>query len=133
MRRLKTRKDTRALVGFATADDAAVYRLNAREAVVSTVDVFPPIVDDPFAYGQIAAANALSDCYAVGARPITAMNLVAFPRKVLPLSVLEAILAGGADRCTAAGCSVVGGHSIDDAEPKFGLAVTGLLRPGDEP
>jgi selenide,water dikinase len=130
---LPRRPDARLIYGDGMGDDAAIYDIGDGMRLVQTVDFFPPIVDDPFSYGQIAAANALSDCYAVGAAPITALNLVAFPRKQLPLSVLEAILAGGADRCAAAGTTVVGGHSIDDAEPKFGLAVTGLLRPGDEP
>jgi selenide,water dikinase len=131
---LPRRPDARLLYGDGMGDDAAIYDLgDGGTRIVQTVDFFPPIVDDPFAYGQIAAANALSDIYAVGARPITALNLVAFPRKALPLSVLEAVLAGGADRCAAAGCTVVGGHSIDDAEPKFGLAVTGLLGPGQPP
>jgi selenide, water dikinase len=130
---LPRRPDAHLLYGDGMGDDAAIYDIGGGMRLVQTVDFFPPIVDDPFSYGQIAAANALSDCYAVGARPITALNLVAFPRKVLPLSVLEAILAGGADRCAAGGCTVVGGHSIDDSEPKFGLSVTGLLGPGEDP
>jgi selenide,water dikinase len=126
---LKTRKDPRALVGFATADDAAVYRLNAREAVVSTVDFFPPVVDDPFAYGQIAAANALSDVWAMGARPLFALNLVAFPTQALPVETLARILEGGQSKADEAGIPILGGHSVDDPEPKYGMAVTGVVHP----
>ncbi len=126
---MKTRKDARALVGFATHDDAAVYKLSATQAVVSTVDFFPPVVDDPFAYGQIAAANALSDIWAMGARPLFALNLVAFPTKVLGLEVLTAILQGGQSKADEAGIPVLGGHSVDDPEPKYGMAVTGVVHP----
>jgi len=126
---LKTRKDPRALVGFATADDAAVYRLNAREAVVSTVDFFPPVVDDPFAYGQIAAANALSDVWAMGARPLFALNLVAFPTQALPMETLARILEGGQNKADEADIPILGGHSVDDPEPKYGMAVTGVVHP----
>jgi selenide,water dikinase len=127
--RLKTRKDPRVLVGFGTHDDAAVYRLSATQAVVSTVDFFPPVVDDPYAFGQIAAANALSDIWAMGARPILALNLVAFPIKELGVGVLEAILRGGQSKADEAGIPVLGGHSIDDPEPKYGMAVTGVIHP----
>jgi len=116
-------------VGFATADDAAVYRLNAREAVVSTVDFFPPVVDDPFAYGQIAAANALSDVWAMGARPLFALNLVAFPTQALPVETLARILEGGQNKADEAGIPILGGHSVDDPEPKYGMAVTGVVHP----
>jgi len=116
-------------VGFATADDAAVYRLSAREAVVSTVDFFPPVVDDPFAYGQIAAANALSDVWAMGARPLFALNLVAFPTQALPLEILARILEGGQSKADEAGIPILGGHSVDDPEPKYGMAVTALVHP----
>jgi len=129
LRHLKTRKDPRALVGFSTHDDAAVYQLSATQAVVSTADFFPPVVDDPFAFGQIAAANALSDIWAMGARPLFALNLVAFPSKVLGLSVLEAILKGGQSKADEAGIPILGGHTIDDPEPKYGMAVTGLVHP----
>lgn len=129
LRHLKTKKDSRALVGFATHDDAAVYKLSANEAVVSTVDFFPPVVDDPFSFGQIAAANALSDIWAMGARPLFALNLVAFPSKALGLSVLEAILQGGQSKAEEAGIPVLGGHSVDDPEPKYGMAVTGVVHP----
>lgn len=115
-------------MGFSTGDDAAVYRLNAREAVVQTVDFFPPVVDDPYQYGAIAAANALSDIYAMGARPLFALNLVGFPREQ-PLKVLKAILAGGQDKAAEAGIPILGGHSVQDPEPKYGLAVTGVVHP----
>jgi len=116
-------------VGFATHDDAAVYRLNAREAVVSTVDFFPPVVDDPFAFGQIAAANALSDIWAMGARPLFALNLVFFPTEALPLETLARILEGGQSKADEAGIPILGGHSVDDPEPKYGMAVTGVVHP----
>ena len=116
-------------MGFATADDAAVYRLNAREAVVSTVDFFPPVVDDPFAYGQIAAANALSDVWAMGARPLFALNLVAFPTQALPVETLARILEGGQNKADEADIPILGGHSVDDPEPKYGMAVTGVVHP----
>ncbi len=116
-------------MGFATHDDAAVYKLSATQAVVSTADFFPPVVDDPFAFGQIAAANALSDIWAMGARPLFALNLVAFPTKVLGLKVLQAILEGGQDKADEAGIPVLGGHSVDDPEPKYGMAVTGVVHP----
>ena len=100
-------------------------------ALVQTVDFFPPIVDDPYDYGAIAAANALSDVYAVGGRPISALNIAAFPRD-LPLEIFASVLAGGMDKATEAGCSIVGGHTVDDREPKYGLAVTGLVEPGKQ-
>ena len=110
-------------------DDAAVYRLADDLALVHTVDVFTPVVDDPYHYGAISAANALSDVYAMGGRPILALNIVGFPRSKLPMSVLEEILHGGADKATEAGVIIAGGHSIDDPEPKYGLAVTGIVHP----
>ncbi len=116
-------------MGFATHDDAAVYKLSATQAVVSTADFFPPVVDDPFCFGQIAAANALSDIYAMGARPLFALNLVAFPTKQLGLPVLEAILKGGSSKADEAGIPILGGHSVDDPEPKYGMAVTGVVHP----
>ena len=116
-------------MGFATHDDAAVYRLSAREAVVSTVDFFPPVVDDPFAFGQIAAANALSDVWAMGARPLFALNLVAFPTQALPTETLARILEGGQSKADEAGIPILGGHSVDDPEPKYGMAVTGVVHP----
>ena len=121
--------DANVLVGFETGDDAAVYRLSDELALVQTLDFFPPIVDDPFDYGAIAAANALSDVYAMGGRPISALNVAAFPRD-LPLKIFASVLAGGMEKATEAGCSIVGGHTVDDREPKYGLAVTGLVEPG---
>ncbi|MCP3103827.1 selenide, water dikinase SelD [Myxococcus sp. K15C18031901] len=125
---LKPLKAPQALVGFATNDDAAVYKLAPGMAVVETVDFFPPVVDDPFQFGAIAAANALSDIYAMGARPLFALNLVCFPDE-LPRSVLSKILAGGQSKADEAGIPILGGHSIRDPEPKFGMAVTGVVHP----
>jgi selenide,water dikinase len=117
------------LVGLDTSDDAGVYRLNDDLALVQTVDFFTPIVDDPYAFGQIAAANALSDIYAMGGKPLTVLNIVAFPISTLDKSILADILRGAGDKVQEAGATLVGGHSIDDKEPKFGLAVTGLVHP----
>lgn len=117
------------LVGLSAADDAAVYRLNDDQAIISTVDFFPPIVDDPYDFGAIAAANALSDIYAMGGQVLFAINLVAFP-STLDNSILTEILRGGAEKVAEAGAVVVGGHSVNDKEPKYGLAVTGLIHPG---
>ncbi|AGC43612.1 selenide, water dikinase SelD [Myxococcus landrumensis] len=125
---LKSSRGPQALVGFNTNDDAAVYRLTPGLAVVETVDFFPPVVDDPFQFGAIAAANALSDIYAMGAKPLFALNLVGFPDS-LPMSVLSKILAGGQSKVDEAGISILGGHSIRDPEPKYGLAVTGVVDP----
>jgi selenide,water dikinase len=116
-------------VGPETSDDAAVYRLTPELAIVQTVDYITPVVDDPYACGAVAAANSLSDIYAMGARPLFALNVVGFPTGTLPLSVLEAILKGGADKAAEAGVAIVGGHSIDDPEPKYGLVVTGIVHP----
>jgi selenide, water dikinase len=121
--------DPRVLVATATADDAGVVRLSDDLALVQTVDFFTPIVDDPYAFGRIAATNALSDIYAMGAVPVSALNLVAYPLETLGPEVLAEILRGGADAVAAAGASIVGGHSIDDPEPKYGLAVTGTVHP----
>jgi selenide, water dikinase len=121
--------DANLLVGAGTADDAGVYRLTDELALVQTVDFFTPIVDDPFDFGRIAAANALSDVYAMGGRPVTALNLVAFPLESLGRDVLAEILRGGAAGAAEAGVAIVGGHSIDDPEPKYGLAVTGVVHP----
>jgi selenide,water dikinase len=121
--------DPNVIVGPETCDDAAVYRLTAELALVLTVDYFTPIVDDPGAFGAIAAANALSDVYAMGGRPIAMLSIVGFPRERLPMEILGAILRGGAEKAREAGVSVVGGHSIDDAEPKVGYAVIGLVHP----
>jgi selenide, water dikinase len=129
VRGMPAQDDPDLLVGTATADDAGVYRISDRVALVQTVDFFTPIVDDPYDFGRIAAANALSDVYAMGGRPLTALNLVAFPLERLGPDILSAILRGGFDMCAQAGAAVVGGHSIDDPEPKFGLAVTGIVDP----
>jgi selenide, water dikinase len=121
--------DPNLLVGLDTSDDAAVYRLRDDLAIVVTTDFFTPIVDDPYDWGRVAATNALSDVYAMGGRPLLALNLVAWPREGLPFELLARVLDGGADVAHAAGCVVAGGHSIDDAEPKFGLAVVGVVHP----
>jgi selenide,water dikinase len=123
--------DPDLLVGFDTADDAAVYRLRDDLAIVVTTDFFTPIVDDPYDWGRIAATNALSDVYAMGGTPLLALNLVAWPREGLPFELLAAVLDGGADVARAAGCLIAGGHSIDDAEPKYGLAVVGTVHPDE--
>ena len=116
-------------MGFETCDDAAVYRLSDNVAFISTVDFITPPVDDPYWFGQIAAANALSDVYAMGGKPLTALNLVMFPTKKLESSILREILRGGCDKVSEAGASIAGGHSVDDNEPKYGLAVTGVVHP----
>jgi selenide,water dikinase len=121
--------DPRVLVAADTADDAAVVQLTPELAIVQTADFFTPIVDDPYAFGRIAATNALSDVYAMGGRPVSALNLVAYPLETLGPDVLREILRGGADAVAAAGAAVVGGHSIDDPEPKYGMAVTGVVAP----
>jgi selenide,water dikinase len=131
LRGLAAVTDPNVLVGAAGADDAAVYRLSDDLALVQTVDFFTPIVDDPYDFGRIAATNALSDIYAMGGRPIMALNLVAFPLETLGGDVLAQIMRGADDAVRAAGASIVGGHSIDDPEPKFGLAVTGLVHPDE--
>lgn len=123
-----TSTDPAILVGLDTPDDAAVYRIDDSTALVQTVDFFTPIVDDARSWGRIAAANALSDVYAMGGKPITALNLVGWPRS-LGFDLLGRVLEGGEEVCTQAGVAVVGGHSVDDPEPKFGLAVTGLVTP----
>jgi selenide, water dikinase len=117
------------LVGLATSDDAAVYRVSEDLAIVLTTDFFTPVVDDPYEFGRIAVTNALSDIYAMGARPVLALNIVAYPARSLPLDTLEEILRGGADQAAAAGVSIAGGHSIDDPEPKYGLCVMGIVDP----
>jgi selenide, water dikinase len=125
-------EDPALLVGSDTLDDAAIYRLTDDIALVQTVDFFTPVVDDPYDFGRIAAANAFSDIYAMGGRPLTALNIVAFPSGTLPLEHLGRILQGGAAIARQAGATIVGGHTIDDPEPKYGLAVTGIVKPGDE-
>jgi len=121
-------KDDNLLVGIETSDDAAVYRLNDEMAVIQTLDFFTPVVDDPYTFGQIAAANSLSDVYAMGGKPTVAMNIVCFPN-CLPIEVLGEILKGGADKVLEAGAVVVGGHSVQDDEPKYGLSVMGVVHP----
>jgi selenide, water dikinase len=121
--------DERVLVGFATSDDAGVYRLSDDLALVQTVDFFTPVVDDPYDFGRIAAANALSDVYAMGGRPITALNIAAFPVETLGTEILARILEGGAAVAAEAGVVILGGHTVKDDEPKYGLAVTGTIRP----
>lgn len=127
---LPKNSDPRLIVGFDTADDAAVYKINDDTAIIQTVDFFPPMVDDPYTFGQVAAANALSDIYAMGGEPKLALNLFCFPSKKLPEEAIKAILAGGADKVLEAGAILCGGHTIEDPEPKYGLAVTGFVNPG---
>lgn len=129
LRHLVPVDDPAVMVDAATADDAAVYRLDADRALVVTADFFTPIVDDPYDFGRIAAANALSDVYAMGARPLFALNLVAFPRELLDRGILAEIVRGGGEVARAAGAAVLGGHSIDDPEPKYGLCVVAEVAP----
>jgi selenide,water dikinase len=129
VRGLEAPDDADLLVGLDTADDAAVYRLRPDLAIVVTTDFFTPIVDDPYDWGRVAATNALSDVYAMGGAPLLALNLVAWPREGLPFELLARVLEGGGDVVRSAGAIVAGGHSIDDAEPKFGLAVVGTVDP----
>nr|WP_273226159.1 selenide, water dikinase SelD [Mogibacterium timidum] len=123
-------RDERVLVGFDSSDDACVYKVSDDVAIINSIDFFPPIVDDPYMFGQIAAANSLSDIYAMGGTPKLAMNLLTFPEK-LPLAAVEAILEGGNDKVNEAGAMTTGGHSINDKEPKYGLSVTGFAHPDD--
>jgi selenide, water dikinase len=126
--KLAQQQDPNVLVGFDHADDAGVYQIAPDQALVQTVDFFTPIVDDPYTFGQIAATNSLSDVYAMGGRPLTALALVCFPDKA-DLEILERILAGGLSKMIEAGCTVIGGHSIRDEETKFGYSVTGMVHP----
>ena len=119
---------TDLLVGLGRADDAAVYRLNDDQAIVATTDFFPPVVDDPYAFGAIAAANALSDIYAMGGDPLFCLNLVGFPDDLDP-EILTEIMRGGAEKVREAGALIAGGHSVTDHEPKYGLAAIGLVHP----
>ena len=123
--------DPNLLVGTETGDDAGVYRIGDDKALALTVDFFPPIVDDPFSYGAIAVANSLSDVYAMGGRPILGLNIVGFPVDQ-PKEILGDILKGGYTKAQEAGCLIVGGHTVDDAEPKYGLAVVGMVEPGSQ-
>ena len=129
LRRLPQIRDPRLLVGTDTADDAGVFRLDKNQALVQTTDFFTPIVDDAFAYGQIAAANAMSDVYAMGGRPLTALNLMGVPMDVVPPQIIAEILRGGALKVKEAKCVLVGGHTIRNPEPIYGLSVTGLVHP----
>jgi len=129
LRKIPAPTDERILVGTDTSDDAAVYRIDDQTAIVQTVDFFTPIVDDPFEFGAISAANSLSDVYAMGARPLFALSVVGFPSARLPIEVLDRILAGARSKTGEAGISIIGGHTVDDTEPKFGLAVTGIVHP----
>ena len=126
---LPASSDPNLLVGFDTRDDAAVYRVSDEIAVISTVDFITPPVDDPTWFGRIAAANSLSDIYAMGGRPIIALNLIMFPSKKLSMEILKGILQGGSEKVVEAGASLAGGHSVEDDEPKYGLAVTGIISP----
>ena len=129
LRQVPTLKDRNVLVGTATGDDAGVYRLDSKRALVLTTDFFTPIVDDPHWYGQIAATNALSDVYAMGGRPLTALNLVGIPADIVPLEMVNQIVRGGAEKIQQAKCVLIGGHTIRIPEPVFGYAITGMVSP----
>lgn len=129
MRGLTNISDPNLLIGSASSDDAAVYRINEETALVQTLDFFTPIVDDPYLFGQIAAANSLSDVYAMGGKPITAMNIVAVPTDELDLDTINQILRGGADKVAEANCALAGGHTVQNPEPLYGLSVTGTVNP----
>ena len=131
MSKLPKQQHRDLLVGIETGDDAAVFRLTNELALVQTVDFFPPIVDDPYDFGAIAVANAVSDIYAMGGSPLTALNIVCYPVD-LDRGILAEILRGGYDKAAEAGLLIVGGHTVDDAEPKYGLAVTGIVKPGKQ-
>lgn len=125
------KRDARLLFGHETAEDAGVYKLTEDVALIQTVDFFTPVVDDPFLFGKIAATNALSDIYAMGGKPLTAMNVVCFPSARLDISILRDIIRGGQEKINEAGALLVGGHSVDDKELKYGLSVTGVIHPDD--
>lgn len=129
LQQLPVPNDPNVLVGTDTSDDATIYQINKDQALVQTLDFFTPIVDDPYSFGAIAAANALSDVYAMGGRPMFALNIVGFPDKRLPMSVLEDILRGAQDKAQEAGISILGGHTVEDTEPKYGMVVTGIIHP----
>jgi cysteine desulfurase len=129
LKKMPVSLDSNALVGAGTSDDAAVYKIDSEHAIVQSVDFFTPVIDDPFEFGAVAAANALSDIYAMGATPLFALNIVAFPVNRLPLSALKSILEGAASVTEEAGISILGGHTIEDNEPKFGMVVTGIVHP----
>jgi selenide,water dikinase len=130
LRGLSAPSDPNLLVGIETADDAAVYRMTDEMAIISTVDFITPPVDDPYWFGQIAAANAISDVYSMGGRPLTALNVVMFPSQHLDMGVLQEMLRGGHDKVLEAGACLAGGHTVDDEEPKYGLSVNGVVHPG---
>jgi selenide, water dikinase len=127
LRQLPNYREENVIVNSSTFDDAGVYRIDRHRALVQTVDFFTPIVDDPFAYGQIAAANALSDVFAMGGRPLTALNIMGFPEKLVTAKTIAAILRGGLKKTQEVGCAIIGGHSIRNPEPVYGLAVTGVV------
>jgi selenide,water dikinase len=129
LRELPQIEDPNLLVGTNTADDAAVYQIREDLALIQTVDYITPVVDDPYSFGAIAATNSISDIYAMGGKPLIALNIVGFPNDTLPLDMLTQILKGGAEKAKEAGLTIVGGHTINDPEPKYGLAVTGLINP----
>ena len=129
MRQLPQYPNRNVLVGSATADDAGVFRLDRDRALVQTTDFFTPIVDDPFAYGQIAAANALSDVFAMGGRPLTALNIMGMPTDLVTEKTIATILRGGLEKAREVGCAIIGGHTIRNPEPIYGLAVTGMVSP----
>jgi selenide,water dikinase len=129
LRQIPPSQNPNLLVGLETRDDAGVFRVSDELVLVQTVDFFTPVVDDPYAYGQIAAANSLSDIYAMGGTPLTVLNIACFNPEMAPPEVWAAILKGGADKCVEAGATILGGHSVDDKEPKFGMAVTGTINP----
>ena len=129
LRQIPPSQNPNLLVGLETRDDAGVFRVSDSVALVQTVDFFTPVVDDPYAFGQIAAANSLSDIYAMGGRPLTVLNIACFDPEAAPPEVWAAILRGGADKCIEAGATILGGHSVVDMEPKFGMAVTGTIDP----
>jgi len=129
LRQLPQYPNRNVLVGSATADDAGVFRLDRDRALVQTTDFFTPIVDDPFAYGQIAAANALSDIFAMGGRPLTALNLMGMPNDLVSSKTIATILRGGLEKAREVGCAIIGGHTIRNPEPIYGLAVTGVVSP----
>lgn len=131
LRGLPANVDPDLLVGFDTSDDAAVYRLNDEQAVVMTADIITPPVDDPYVFGQIAAANSISDVYAMGGRPVACLNLIGFPSDKLPPEVLHQMVAGALSKVTEAGAILAGGHTTEDEEPKYGLSVTGLVHPDE--
>ena len=128
LHKLKKQEDPNLIVGFDTSDDAAVYKLNENEAIIETVDLFPPMVDDPYHFGQIAASNALSDIYAMGGKPILALNILEIPED-FNKDITYEILKGGQDKCIEAGALLTGGHTIKSTEPKYGLSVTGIVNP----